>query len=39
MYSETFGVRLKYSILLLIEEPSDPQEGLFCMVLVIVRKI
>jgi hypothetical protein len=29
---------LKHRISLLIEEPSDLQEGLFCMVLVIVRK-
>jgi len=39
MYSETFGMCLMHRISFLIEEPSDPQEGLFCVVLVIVRKM
>jgi hypothetical protein len=36
--TETFGMCLMHRISLLIEELSDPQEGLFCVVLVIVRK-
>jgi len=34
-----FGMCLMHRISLLTEELSDPQEGLFCMELVIVRKI
>jgi hypothetical protein len=38
-FSETSGMRLVHRISLLIEEPPDPQAGLFCIELVIVRKI